>query len=247
MSKIPARGFSIRSSRCATIGVAAIEEEDMAIADVVNGKATEPLTVRALVGDGTRRPARCSSSPSATGAQLVDLKFTDLPGTWQHMGMALASLDEDALQRGDRLRRLVDPRVPGDLRVGHAADARPVDRDPGSVLRGADDLARVHGARPDHARALLARPALRGDEGRGSTCARAGSPTSATSGPRRSSTSSTTSRSTSRRTPRSTRSTRRRATGRPARGSSAAARDWPRSATRTARRRATSRRRRTTR
>ncbi|MBW3670154.1 MAG: glutamine synthetase [Acidobacteria bacterium] len=31
---------------------------------------------------------------------MVDLKFTDLPGTWQHMGMALASLDEDALVDG---------------------------------------------------------------------------------------------------------------------------------------------------
>src|SRR5215207_1261444 len=58
----------------------------MAITDLVNGKIAEPLTARALA-DGH-------------GAQLVDLKFTDLPGTWQHMGMALASLDEEALTDG---------------------------------------------------------------------------------------------------------------------------------------------------
>ena len=31
---------------------------------------------------------------------MVDLKFTDLPGTWQHMGMALRSLDEEAFSEG---------------------------------------------------------------------------------------------------------------------------------------------------
>src|SRR5690349_6969562 len=34
------------------------------------------------------------------GAQLVDLKFTDLPGTWQHMQMPLDMLDVDDFEAG---------------------------------------------------------------------------------------------------------------------------------------------------
>ena len=46
--------------------------------------------------------------------QLVDLKFTDLPGTWQHFAVAARELGEGLLERGRRLRRLLDPRLPGD-------------------------------------------------------------------------------------------------------------------------------------
>ena len=87
----------------------------MAIADLVSGKVTEPLSVRALVGERAAEPGDVLALAERHGARMVDLKFTDLPGTWQHMGMALASLDEEALDRWDRLRRLVDPRLPGDL------------------------------------------------------------------------------------------------------------------------------------
>jgi glutamine synthetase len=72
----------------------------MAITDVVNGTVTEPLSVRALVG---KREPKASDVLDLAGrheARLVDLKFTDLPGTWQHMGMALTSLDEDAFEEG---------------------------------------------------------------------------------------------------------------------------------------------------
>ena len=31
---------------------------------------------------------------------MVDLKFTDLPGTWQHMGLSLKAFDEDAFSDG---------------------------------------------------------------------------------------------------------------------------------------------------
>jgi glutamine synthetase len=34
------------------------------------------------------------------GAQMVDLKFVDLPGTWQHMTLPLAALDEDDFETG---------------------------------------------------------------------------------------------------------------------------------------------------
>jgi glutamine synthetase len=72
----------------------------MAIADVVNGKTAEPLTVGQLVGDGAPNPGAVLELAKRHEARLVDLKFTDLPGTWQHMGMALQSLDEDAFTEG---------------------------------------------------------------------------------------------------------------------------------------------------
>ena len=137
----------------------------MAIADLVSGTVSEPLGVRELAGDRSVEPGDVLALAERHGARMVDLKFTDLPGTWQHMGMALASARRGGALRRHRLRRLLDPRLPGDLRVRHAAAAGSVHGRPGSVLRGVDDLARVHGARPDHARALHARPALRGDQG----------------------------------------------------------------------------------
>ena len=61
--------------------------------------STEPLHVRALVGGGAQ-PKDVLDLAERHGAELVDLKFTDLPGTWQHMGMALRSLDEEAFSEG---------------------------------------------------------------------------------------------------------------------------------------------------
>src|SRR5947208_14224445 len=34
------------------------------------------------------------------GVEMVDLKFTDLPGTWQHMQMPVEALDADDFTRG---------------------------------------------------------------------------------------------------------------------------------------------------
>ena len=62
-----------------------------------------------------------------TRAAMVDLKFCDLLGTWQHMTLPLARVRRVGVRRRARLRRLLDPRLAGDLRVGHAADARPGD------------------------------------------------------------------------------------------------------------------------
>src|ERR671924_1848212 len=71
----------------------------MAIADVVNRK-TEPLGIRELVGDREAKPGDVLELAERHGARMVDLKFTDMPGTWQHMGMALSTLDEDAFSEG---------------------------------------------------------------------------------------------------------------------------------------------------
>src|SRR3954466_14087521 len=72
----------------------------MAIADLVNGTAADPLNVRALAGDRPVETGDVLALAERHGARMVDLKFTDLPGTWQHMGMALESLDEEALSDG---------------------------------------------------------------------------------------------------------------------------------------------------
>jgi glutamine synthetase len=77
-----------------------LEENAMAIADLVNGRMTAPLSVRALVGERAVEPGDVLALAERHGARMVDLKFTDLPGTWQHMGMALESLDEEALAEG---------------------------------------------------------------------------------------------------------------------------------------------------
>ncbi len=72
----------------------------MAIADVVNGKTSEPLGIRVLVGSRKAQPSDVLDLAARHSARMVDLKFTDLPGTWQHMGMALRSLDEEAFSEG---------------------------------------------------------------------------------------------------------------------------------------------------
>jgi glutamine synthetase len=62
--------------------------------------STEPLHVRALVSNGAAQPKDVLDLAERHEAEMVDLKFTDLPGTWQHMGMALRSLDEEAFSEG---------------------------------------------------------------------------------------------------------------------------------------------------
>ena len=90
-----------------------------------------------------------------------------------------------------RLRRLLDPRLAGDLRVGHAADARSELGDPRPLHRGADALARsARSSTRSRARATRATRARSRSAPR-STCARPGSPTPASSAPSASSSSST--------------------------------------------------------
>jgi glutamine synthetase len=72
----------------------------MPAVDVLSEKVTEPLHVGALVADGPAKASDVTALAERHRARMVDLKFTDLPGTWQHMGMALESLDEDAFTEG---------------------------------------------------------------------------------------------------------------------------------------------------
>ena len=63
-------------------------------------RGDKPLTARALAGDGVVEPGTVFELAKAHDASMVDLKFTDLPGTWQHMGMAIGTLEEDSFTDG---------------------------------------------------------------------------------------------------------------------------------------------------
>ena len=60
-----------------------------------------PLTVEGFVGE--RRaptPKDVLALAAEHGVRMVDFKFTDLPGTWQHIGLSIHALDEEAFGEG---------------------------------------------------------------------------------------------------------------------------------------------------
>jgi glutamine synthetase len=63
-----------------------------------NGRA--PLDVARFVGDREPTPADVLEFAKAHGVRMVDFKFTDLPGTWQHLGLSINALDEDSFAEG---------------------------------------------------------------------------------------------------------------------------------------------------
>src|SRR5713226_1912871 len=50
--------------------------------------------------DAPPKPAKALDWARAAGAKMVDLKFTDLLGTWQHVSLPLTALDEAAFEEG---------------------------------------------------------------------------------------------------------------------------------------------------
>ena len=128
------------------------------------------------------------------------------PGARAHRGRLRGRL---------RLRRLVDPRLPGDPGVRHAPDPRPEHRRPRPVPPATRSTSTASCATRSPARATAATRATSPRRPR-TTSSPPASPTRATSGPRRSSSSSTTCaspRTSTRRT--TTASTRSRASGTP--------------------------------
>ena len=73
---------------------------------------------------GATSPTEVLEFAAERGVEMVDLKFVDLPGTWQHMTLPIGAHRRRRLRVGAGLRRLVDPGLSGDPRVRHAADAR---------------------------------------------------------------------------------------------------------------------------
>ncbi len=69
-----------------------------------------------------RTPQRSSTTPGRRAWRSSTSASATCPGLMQHFSVPLHELTEDELRGGSRLRRLVDPRVPGDPGVGHDPD-----------------------------------------------------------------------------------------------------------------------------
>ena len=110
----------------------------------------------------------------------------------QHFSVPAHAAHRGRLRGGLRLRRLVDPRVPGDPGVGHDPRARPEHRGHRPVPPAQDANLNCFVRDPVTGEPYSPRPPLRRQEGRGATSPRPASPTPPTSGPRPSSSSSTT-------------------------------------------------------
>ena len=60
-----------------------------------------PLTVERFVGSERKATGKdVLALAQEHGVRMVDFKFTDLPGTWQHLGLSINSLEEDAFEEG---------------------------------------------------------------------------------------------------------------------------------------------------
>src|ERR671935_2959860 len=60
-----------------------------------------PLTVERFIGDREQATAKdVLALAQEHGVRMVDFKFTDLPGTWQHIGLSIHALDEEAFIEG---------------------------------------------------------------------------------------------------------------------------------------------------
>ena len=69
-----------------------------AIQELVAGE--EPLTIEKFAGKGDPNAADVLAMAEKLGVRMVDLKFTDVPGTWQHMTLSISALEEDAFSDG---------------------------------------------------------------------------------------------------------------------------------------------------
>ena len=145
--------------------------------------------------------------------QVVDVKFCDLPGTWQHFSIPASALDEEVFRDGLGFDGSSIRGIPGDQRERHAPVARSRQRVRGSGAGGADALAHLRYLRPDHAGTVLPGPALHRASRRRSTSRRPASRPRPSGDRRRSSSSSTRCGSTRTRTRATTTSTPRKGCG----------------------------------
>src|SRR5213595_2827805 len=72
--------------------------EQSAIRDLVSGD--EPLTIEQFADKTDAGASDVLAMADKLGVRMVDLKFTDVPGTWQHMTLSISGLDEDAFSDG---------------------------------------------------------------------------------------------------------------------------------------------------
>ena len=97
--------------------------------------------------------------------EVVDVRFCDLPGLMQHFSIPACAADDRRVRRGPRLRRVVDPRVPGDPGIGHDPDPRLRHRVHRPLPHPQDAGDQRLRPRPADRRVLQPRPALRRAQG----------------------------------------------------------------------------------
>ncbi len=68
------------------------------IYDLVTGD--EALTIEKFTGKSDVGAADVLSMAEKLGVRMVDLKFTDVPGTWQHMTLSISGLEEESFSDG---------------------------------------------------------------------------------------------------------------------------------------------------
>src|SRR3989454_5731636 len=59
-----------------------------------------PMTVERFAAGREVKPADVLALAQEHGVRMVDFKYTALPGTWQHIGLSIHGLDEDAFAEG---------------------------------------------------------------------------------------------------------------------------------------------------
>jgi glutamine synthetase len=59
-----------------------------------------PLTVGEFAADSDVEPRHALAMAREHGVRMVDFKFTDVPGTWQHVSLSINALDEEAFEEG---------------------------------------------------------------------------------------------------------------------------------------------------
>src|SRR6266480_3169077 len=59
-----------------------------------------PATVERFAAGREVQPADVLALAQEHGVRMVDFKFTDIPGTWQHLGLSIHALDEEAFTEG---------------------------------------------------------------------------------------------------------------------------------------------------
>ena len=59
-----------------------------------------PMTVERFAAGRAVQPSDVLALAQEHGVRMVDFKFTDLPGTWQHIGLSIHGLDEEAFTEG---------------------------------------------------------------------------------------------------------------------------------------------------
>jgi glutamine synthetase len=59
-----------------------------------------PLTVQEFADEREIEAKHALEMAREHGVRMVDFKFTDLPGTWQHVSLSIHGLDEDAFEDG---------------------------------------------------------------------------------------------------------------------------------------------------